>query len=203
MEQVVHEASNDKLRTNVRQRMVEGATQVLSRRGLHATAFSEVLAITGTSRGSIYHHFPGGKAELIEAVLDDYAARIDDELQTLYGQAADAVVRGAIAQWRGRLARSDCDAGCPVAAVTLAADSGRLQADCRRAFDTWIATLASALQAGGVPDMQQAIRQATLLVATMEGATVLARALGAIEPFDRAVSELVACSGFEAERLRA
>ena len=63
------------MRGRVRQKMVEGASRVLARRGLHATSFSEVLAVTGASRGSIYHHFPGGKAELIEAVLEDYGAR--------------------------------------------------------------------------------------------------------------------------------
>ena len=63
-------------RGSMRQKMVAGATQVLARRGLHATAFSEVLALTGASRGSIYHHFPGGKAELIEAVLERHASDV-------------------------------------------------------------------------------------------------------------------------------
>ena len=103
--------------------MVQGASRVLARRGLHATAFSEVLAVTGASRGSIYHHFPGGKAELIEAVLEDYGGRTDDALQALHGQPLLSVVRGALALWRARLVEEDCGAGCPVAAVALAAPS--------------------------------------------------------------------------------
>lgn len=73
--------------------MIRGATEVLGRRGLHATAFSEVLALTGASRGSIYHHFPGGKAELVEAALDDFSARLDDSLRALHGRPAAAVHR--------------------------------------------------------------------------------------------------------------
>ncbi|MDO5626054.1 MAG: TetR/AcrR family transcriptional regulator [Pseudomonadota bacterium] len=183
--------------SNVRQKMVEGASQVLARRGLHATAFSEVLALTGTSRGSIYHHFPGGKAELIEAVLDDYGARLDDELQALHGQPAEAVVQGAIDIWRQRLLRADCDAGCPVAAVTVAADSNRLVEDCRHAFEQWQATLAAALKAAGV-DGAQAQAFAALLVAAVQGGTLLARAQGQIAPFETVAGQLAA----QAARLR-
>ncbi len=169
--------------------MVESATQVLARRGLHATAFSEVLALTDTSRGSIYHHFPRGKAELIEAVLDDVSARVDAELQALHGLPVDAVADGAIKVWRQWLLRVDCDAGCPVAAVTVAADSNRLMQDCRAAFDQWIETLAGALHAAGVAQAR-ATAFATLLVASIQGGVLLARAHGQIEPFDTVADEL-------------
>ena len=55
---------------NVRQRMIAGAGDLLSRRGLQSTSFAEVTQATGTPRGSIYHHFPGGKQELVLAALD-------------------------------------------------------------------------------------------------------------------------------------
>ena len=46
--------------------MIETAAVVMRERGVEATSFSEVLARSGAPRGSIYHHFPGGKAQLIE-----------------------------------------------------------------------------------------------------------------------------------------
>src|SRR2546421_4907172 len=52
--------------TDSRQRMIETAAVVMRERGVEATSFSEVLARSGAPRGSIYHHFPGGKAQLIE-----------------------------------------------------------------------------------------------------------------------------------------
>ncbi len=172
------------MRGQVRQKMVEGASRVLARRGLHATAFSEVLAVTGASRGSIYHHFPGGKAELIEAVLEDYGARIDDALQSLHGQPPMAVVRGAFALWRERLVTDACEAGCPVAVVTQEADSSRLESDCRSIFEQWLSTLAGALVSAGLRRAGQARALATLILAAVEGGTVLARAEGSIEPYD-------------------
>src|SRR4051794_30210223 len=49
-----------------RERMIRSAAELMRRRGVDATSFSEVLADSGAPRGSIYHHFPGGKDQLIE-----------------------------------------------------------------------------------------------------------------------------------------
>ena len=172
--------------------MVEAATQVLARRGLHATAFSEVLALTGASRGSIYHHFPGGKAELIEAVLDDYGGRTDDQLQALYGQPLADVVRGALTIWRDRLIANDCEVGCPIAAAAVAADSNRIESDCRAVFEEWTATLAGALAVSGLAGPGQPRALATLVMAAVEGATILARAQGTVEPYDAMALQITA-----------
>ena len=49
-----------------RERMIESAAALFSERGVDATAFSDVLEHSGAPRGSIYHHFPDGKAQLAE-----------------------------------------------------------------------------------------------------------------------------------------
>ena len=53
-------------RRNVRQEMVSGAISLLAEKGVQGTSFAVVTEATKTPRGSIYHHFPGGKNELIE-----------------------------------------------------------------------------------------------------------------------------------------
>src|SRR5918995_78876 len=47
-----------------RDRMIESAAVLFRERGVHGTSFSDVLEHSGAPRGSIYHHFPGGKTEL-------------------------------------------------------------------------------------------------------------------------------------------
>ena len=54
----------------VKQRMVEGAVVLLAKHGLQATSFSDVLALTGAPRGSVYHHFPEGKGQLVASAVD-------------------------------------------------------------------------------------------------------------------------------------
>ena len=109
-----------------RERLIRAMLDALRTRGFHGVGISELLAEAQAPKGVIYHHFPGGKAELIEAVLEDFTTLLDDQLQALHGQPAEAVVQGALALWRGMLLRDDCESGCPVVAVTVAADSSGL-----------------------------------------------------------------------------
>jgi TetR/AcrR family transcriptional repressor of lmrAB and yxaGH operons len=37
----------------------------VQRRGVAGMSFTEVLDSSGAARGAIYHHFPGGKAQLV------------------------------------------------------------------------------------------------------------------------------------------
>ena len=58
----------------VRDQMIRSAIALFAERGVHGTSFTDVIAQAGAPRGSIYHHFPGGKDELVQAVLETMAA---------------------------------------------------------------------------------------------------------------------------------
>src|SRR5580700_8419587 len=76
----------------VRSRMVEGAVRLLATKGVEGTSFAEVLAATGSPRGSVYHHFPGGKPELLHAALDLASDRGLAFMDATRGQPAVTVV---------------------------------------------------------------------------------------------------------------
>ena len=46
--------------------MIVSAALLIRERGVEATSFSDVIDHSGAPRGSIYHNFPGGKAQLVE-----------------------------------------------------------------------------------------------------------------------------------------
>src|SRR3954462_12739303 len=52
--------------SDARRRMIESAAVLFRERGVQGTSFSDVLAHSGAPRGSIYHHFQGGKTQLAE-----------------------------------------------------------------------------------------------------------------------------------------
>ena len=89
---------------DVRERMVAGATRLLASKGLQATSFSEVIELTDTPRGSIYHHFPGGKDELVLAALERSQQLMLDELGRAEGTSAEQVLETVVAVWRQLLA---------------------------------------------------------------------------------------------------
>src|SRR3954469_10334887 len=100
--------------------MVSGAVRLLAQQGLQATSFSEVLQLTGAPRGSIYHHFPGGKDQLVAAAVDaagDHAMRV---LDGLAGSSPEKITETFLGLWRLLLETSGNTAGCAVLAVTVA-----------------------------------------------------------------------------------
>jgi AcrR family transcriptional regulator len=173
----------------MRERMVDGAMALLARRGLQATSFSEVLAATGAPRGSLYHHFPDGKDQLVAAAVDRAGAVLVDAMDSAAGTPADAVVERFLAIWRFVLTRSQCQSGCAVLAVTVATDSAELLSHATGVFRAWRERLADLLQQGGLPS-GVARRFAMVLIASAEGAVVLSRADQSLEPFEAIAQQL-------------
>src|SRR6185312_3576063 len=96
---------------DVRERMIDGAIRLLAMHGLQATSFSEVLALTGAPRGSIYHHFPAGKEQLISAAVDRAGARALHALDEKQGVSAEELTGVFLGIWREVLIRSRYGAG--------------------------------------------------------------------------------------------
>jgi TetR/AcrR family transcriptional repressor of lmrAB and yxaGH operons len=167
----------------VRSRMVEGAMLLLATRGVEGTSFAEVLEATDSPRGSLYHHFPGGKPELLHAALDLASERGLAAMEATRGQPARAVIDRFLALWRGLLDYSKLTAGCAVVAVTVAADDEELLDHAGSIFMNWTELLADLCQKGGM-DIDSARSVAVTVIAATEGAVAMCRAERSLEPFE-------------------
>ncbi|MGO8958633.1 MAG: TetR/AcrR family transcriptional regulator [Streptosporangiaceae bacterium] len=174
---------------SVRERMVASAVVILAKRGFQGASFAEVLADSGAPRGSIYHHFPDGKDQLIAAAVDYAGARAVQILDAFSGRSAAEVVDGFMAIWRAVLERSGFTAGCSVLAVTVSAGSPELLSRAGDAFRSWQLRLADLFRSAGLAG-QDAEAFATLLIAASEGAVVLARAQRTLAPFETVHQQL-------------
>jgi TetR/AcrR family transcriptional repressor of lmrAB and yxaGH operons len=179
------------LAANIKQTMIERTAVLLAKKGLQGASFSEILEASGAPRGSLYHHFPGGKDELVLAALEHAANQALGVLDRLSGQPAREVAEGFLSLWRSVLARSDFSAGCAVVAVTVAAESEDLRARAAEILRHWREKLATLFAAGGIPK-KKARAVAASLVAACEGAVILARAEHSFEPFDLVAAEQLA-----------
>ncbi|HEV2238787.1 MAG TPA: TetR/AcrR family transcriptional regulator [Ktedonobacterales bacterium] len=175
---------------DVRERMIDGAVRLLAQRGLQATSFAEVLALTGTPRGSVYHHFPGGKDQLVGAALDRASARALRALGEHEDASAEELTSVFLGIWRELLLRSHYGAGCAVLAVTVATDSNDLLRHAGAIFRTWRGELAERFERAGLA-ARAATQFAATLVAASEGAVVLSRAEQSLEPFELVADQLL------------
>src|SRR5271168_1236587 len=167
----------------VRTRMVAGAVRLLATKGVEGTSFAEVLEATGSPRGSIYHHFPGGKPELLHAALDLASERGLAAMEATRGQPSAVVVERFLALWRGLLDWSHLTAGCAVVAVTVAPNDDVLLDHAGTIFRTWTELLTELCVIGGT-DKKAARQLAATAVAATEGAVALGRAERSIEPLE-------------------
>ena len=181
----------DTMAGEVRKKMIEGATQLLARRGLQSTSFAEVLDHTGAPRGSVYHHFPDGKDQMVGEAVDLAGDFLVALLDKRAGASAVAVTEHFLAIWRGVLVQSKCESGCAVVAVAVATDSPALLAHAAAVFRRWRERLAGLLEQGGFAK-KDARRFATVLIASAEGAVVMSRAEQDIEPFETVARQLAA-----------
>jgi AcrR family transcriptional regulator len=69
-------------------RILDAATEVFATRGFAAATMADVVAGSGASIGSIYHHF-GGKSELFLAIFEQMADAVDRRIDSVL-HAAEA-----------------------------------------------------------------------------------------------------------------
>ena len=161
-----------------RTRLIETAARLFRRKGYAAVGVAEILAEAGVPKGSLYHHFPKGKADLAEAAVDWASQGMITIIDDSFGPATcfdegQATLCHKLAKFFDISAHTD---GCPVTSILLQADGAEPFLDLSaKVFDGWIAAIAAHGQRLGLtPDGARACAE-TLLMA-LEGGWILARA---------------------------
>jgi TetR/AcrR family transcriptional regulator, lmrAB and yxaGH operons repressor len=204
---------------DTRERMIRAAVRALRRDGVERMSFTNVLRESGAARGAIYHHFPGGKDQLVAEAAAGDGREVRDLLTQLPADSAAGVTRGFLELIRPVVAESAAGGGCAVAAAAMAStmldpdrsdgarrhDSGSHGAGPRgagsrgaglhgvadEAVSSWISELAGRFVAAGLAE-PEARGLAASLIAILEGAHVLARATGRIDAFDETARSYLA-----------
>jgi AcrR family transcriptional regulator len=176
-----------------RVRLLAATEAMLREVGMAGTGIKDVVARSGAPIGSLYHYFPGGKTQLVSEALQINADRSRALLGRFFGRnpSAAAALRALFNTAADGFERGGSDKGCAVGAVTLdlTPQDTALREICRSTFDDWAALIAPCLP---FPDAPSRRSFAVTVVATLEGAFVLARAAQSGEPFRHAGKSLAA-----------
>lgn len=195
--------------------MVRSAAALIARDGLQATGLREVADHAHAPRGSIRHHFPGGKAQLtsecvawmgavVADLLDQAAATAAGEeptpeplppatstgreLSTRPGGAV-RVLDTFVQLWRRGLVDTELTTGCSLAAVVHDSEERELLTRVADVFATWRRPFHRALLVDG-SSVEVADALATTVVAALEGAVILCRAQRDLAPLEQTAAAL-------------
>ncbi|MFE3261880.1 TetR/AcrR family transcriptional regulator [Nocardia sp. NPDC059091] len=178
-------------RSDARERMLTSAIALIRRAGASGTSLDEILAHSGAPRGSLYHHFPGGRDQLIQEAVDIAGGGINRILGDAGERSLVEVFDSFAGAWRESLISGEFRSGCPILAAAIeSADRTPGVVDAAgRAFTAWRTALESVLRDHGAAPAT-ARRLSNLAVAAIEGAVVLSRVDGSIDPVDDVIHSL-------------
>lgn len=175
--------------SDTKERILDSSGELFRRNGYVGTGVKQIVEEAGAPFGSLYHFFPGGKAELGGETIRRSGALYGLLLGEFIGPDVD-LVSGARAFFAGAaqtLRETDFADACPIATVALevsSTDEGLRQA-CADVFEAWIAGGTERFAMEGLP-RPLARELAIQMIAGLEGAFVLSRALRSTEPVELA-----------------
>jgi len=189
---VSDQLSEDKVPT--KDRIVEAARELFFDQGYGATSIAQILQRSGANSGSLYYFFPT-KEDLLSAVLQKYKqmlvpmvigpaqARASDPIEQVF-----AVLDG----YRRLVEMTEFRLGCPIGNLGLEiANSHPLALQLvAENFQGWSLAVRDVLANAQdrFPEGTDLDSLADYLLATMEGAVMLARTYKSMAPFDNAIN---------------
>ncbi|OJZ74949.1 hypothetical protein BRW65_06990 [Mycobacterium paraffinicum] len=163
-------------------RLMDLAEAHISDAGYNGYSFRDLASEAGIKSSSVHHHFPT-KAALTVAVMHRYTDNVLSAVADATAGGAD-VVSAYLAVFRNVLQSTGrmCMGGA------LGAETGGLPPEVAQASRDFFTRVTGdiAERIGGLEPRARALR----IFATLEGAMILARALGDVEVFDQATAAL-------------
>ena len=156
-----------------KQRILDVTEELFKRHGYTGTGLKQVVELANAPFGSLYHHFPGGKEALGEAVVRR-AGQMYYELFVAILDAAGDPIDGVRDFFDGGalvLEQTDWVDPCPIGTVALekSSSSEPLRVACAEVFTSWIDGAAEHLVAAGLA-APKARELAITIIAGLQGA---------------------------------
>lgn len=157
--------------------------------GYDGATLSKISEATGLGKASLYHHFPGGKDEMVEAVLNYLESWLDQNILQPLNRPGDALVR--LQRMCDRLGELYEGGKQPCLFATLLLSSARnvFHDKVSSLFHAWINAIAQVLIQAGMDEnlAQQRGEDAAIAV---QGALILSQGLNDPSPFQRVIQQL-------------
>jgi TetR/AcrR family transcriptional regulator, transcriptional repressor for nem operon len=178
------------------QRILDVAEHLVQTRGFNGFSYADIAAEVRLTKATLHYHF-ATKAELGRRLIDRYAAAFAGALRRIDSAAADAPARlRAYVKLYADVLAEDRMCLCGMAA----AEYGTLPAPMQKALhlffaanEVWLTRLLDQGQNEGYLCLRAPAREeAGMMMSALEGAMLVARAMGDPVRFERAAASLLA-----------
>ena len=182
-------ALDEKAKTEI----VDRLFLVFRDRGYEGTSLADLSEATGLGKSSLYHHFPGGKEQMAEAVLERGKALIQSAIADVAAsrEPLRKRIRKIVTAFDG-IYGGGCNP-CILGRLAVAeiGDAGHRLT--RETFELWSSAVAELARDSGMPTTR-AREYAEDWIARLQGSLILHSATGDPKPFKRALHALTELS---------
>ncbi len=166
--------------------LLDELLELFREKGVEGVSLAEISAATGLEKASLYYRFPGGKEEMVNAVVGHVGSKIGEAvIEPLLRRGEDPAKRWKEAARALRAFYGDGERSCVVDTLSLRREQSAAVRGAALQFMSAFALLAEDAGAG-----RSAARRAEDAMVRLEGSLVMARALGEPAIFQRALREM-------------
>jgi AcrR family transcriptional regulator len=170
---------------STRESILTAAAELMRRKGYGAVGMKDIAEASGAPIGSLYHHFRGGKVQIVREALVNAGHAYALLIPSIADGYTDlgAAIEGLFAQAAEDMAATGFANMCPVASIAaeIADTVEELRETSAGVFTGWVDGGTAYFRARGLDEPRA--RELTLaLIGALEGAFVLARTLRSTEP---------------------
>jgi AcrR family transcriptional regulator len=163
--------------------------QLFRQHGYDGATLSKISQETGLGKASLYHHFPGGKDEMVETVIDFLENWLAQNILQPLSSPGDARMR--LRQMCDRLSElyEGGQEPCLFAILLLGSARNVFHARIQTLFQAWINAIAAVLIEAGM-DEELARQQGEDAAIAVQGSLILSQSLNDSAPFRRVIQQL-------------
>ena len=175
--------------SDTRERLLTAAQRLFRKRGYHATGLSDILEAALAPKGSLYHHFPGGKEAIGVCVVEKISSSLLTLLAQSRARSTEAILLKTGAQMLVSMEKTNYELCTLFAAFSAERKtSPQLGQAVTRAYAELTAALEVLLMRDGLT-ARAAKDKALLVTALMEGGLLLSQAQSDSSAFKLALKQ--------------
>ena len=157
--------------------------------GYDGATLSKISQATGLGKASLYHHFPGGKDEMVEAMLDYLESWLDQNIVQTLNSPGEPLSRLQHMCDRVNEVYEGGKQPCLSAILLLGSARGVFHDRVKASYRTWIDAIATVLIECGMSE-ELAQQRAADAVSAIQGSLIVSQGLDDPSGFQRVIQHL-------------
>jgi TetR/AcrR family transcriptional regulator, lmrAB and yxaGH operons repressor len=163
--------------------------ELFRQHGYDGATLSKISEATGLGKASLYHHFPGGKDEMVSTVLAFLERWMEQRILTALQSDGDTLTRMQRMCDQINELYQGGEKPCLFAILLMGSARDVFYSRVNLLFRVWLDAIAQVLHEAGL-DETTAMHRSEDAAIVIQGSLILSQGLGSCAPFQRALKEL-------------